>query len=172
MMKLKGKEVSDYKNDCRFRDENIDDFKATKLSISISDEYDSEPYISELLADWSREDYIRAVKVADKVKEMLLDINMDMIQYPNDFVSKNGETFLESLKKYKIWYRPDKEMTENIVGSHIRINPETRAFKHMDELRKIIEAEQVELTSENIGVVELGKQTYRELIESGRAIKW
>lgn len=172
MMKLKGKEVSDYKNDFRFRDENIDNFKATKLSISISDEFDSEPYISELLADWSREDYIRAVKVADKVKEMLLDINMDMIQYPNDFVSKNGETFLESLKTYKIWYKPNKEITENIVGSHIRINPETRTFKHMDELRKIIGAEQVKLTSENIGVVELGKQTYRELIESGRTIQW
>ena len=33
MMKLKGKEVSDYKNDCRFRDENIDDFKATFLAL-------------------------------------------------------------------------------------------------------------------------------------------
>ena len=32
----------------------------------------------------------------------------------------------------------------------------------MDSLRMIIQEEQIELTSENIGVIELGKQTYSE----------
>lgn len=161
MMKLKGKELSDYSMDCRC----LKDFKdstATRLTMSIYDEDDGEPHISEVLADWSREDYLRAIKIADKVKEMLLDINMDIIQYPNDFVCENGETFLESLKTPSIWAIHDEEDANMMISSHIRINPETRTFKHMDALRSIIQEEQIELTSENIGVIELGMQTYSE----------
>ena len=158
MMKLKGKELSDYSIDCKCF-EDFKDSTATRLTMSIYDEDDGETHISEVLADWSREDYLRAIKIADKVKEMLLDINMDIIQYPNDFVCGNGETFLESLKTYP---SDDKEDANMMISSHIRINPETRTFKHMDALRSIIQEEQIELTSENIGVIELGKQTYSE----------
>lgn len=161
MMKLKGKELSDYSIDCTcFKD--FKDSTATRLSMSIYDEDDGEPHISEVLADWSREDYLRAIKIADKVKEMLLDINMDIIQYPNDFVCGNGETFLESLKTHTSGARHDKEDANMMISSHIRINPETRTFRHRDALRSIIQEEQIELTSENIGVIELGKQTYSE----------
>lgn len=161
MMKLKGKEIEDYSMDCRcFRD--FQDSTATRLSISIFDEADGIPHISEVLADWSREDYLRAIKIADKVKEMLLDINMDMIQYPDDFVCENGETFLDSLRTPTSSARYDKEDANIMISSNIRINPETRTFKHIDELRTIIQEEQIELTSENIGVIELGKQTYSE----------
>ena len=161
MMKLKGKEIEDYSMDCRcFRD--FQDSTATRLSISIFDEADGIPHISEVLADWSREDYLRAIKIADKVKEMLLDINMDMIQYPDDFVCENGETFLDSLRTPTSSARYDKEDANIMISSNIRINPETRTFKHIDELRTIIQEEQIELTAENIGVIELGKQTYSE----------
>lgn len=166
MMKLKGKEVGDYSKDCRcFRD--FKDSEATRLAISIFDEYDGEPYISEALADWSREDYLRAIKIADKVKEMLLDINMDIIQYPDDFVCENGETFLDCLRTPSIWDTHDEEEANMFIRSNIRNNPGTRTYKHMEKLRKIIQEEQVELTSENIGVVELGKQTYSEQKDIG-----
>lgn len=161
MMKLKGKEIDDYNIDCNYH-EDFKDSTATRLTMSIYDESDGEPHISEVLADWSREDYLRAIKIADKVKEMLLDINMDIIQYPNDFVCGNGETFLENLKSYTSEARHYKEDANMMISSTIRINPETRTFKHMDALRAIIHEEQIELTSENIGVIELGKQTYSE----------
>lgn len=159
MMKLKGKEIEDYNTDCSYH-KDFKDSTATRLIIRIFDELDGEPNISEVLSDWSREDYLRAIKIADKVKEMLLDINMDIIQYPNDFVCENGQTFLDNLRtpssgKYK-------EEANKMISSNIKINPNTRTFKHMDELREIIQEEQVELTSENIGVIELGKQTYSE----------
>lgn len=161
MMKLKGKEINGYSMDCRCC-KDFQDSTATRLTLSIFDEDDGEPHISEVLADWSREDYLRAVKIADKVKEMLLDVNMDMIQYPNDFMCKNGETFLDSLRTPTIGNRHYEEEANIIISSNIRINPETRTFKHMDELRTIMQEEQIELTSENIGVIELGKQTYSE----------
>lgn len=158
MLKLKEKEVGDYSTGCKlFRD--FQDSTATRLSIRIFDEYNGAPYISEVLADWSREDYLRSIKIADKVKEMLLDMNMDIIQYPNDFVCGNGETFLNNFKTYT---SNDKEDFNMIINSNIRINPETRTFKHMDALKKIIQEEQIKLTPENIGVIELGKQTFSE----------
>lgn len=161
MMKLKGKNIEDYSKDCRcFR--RFKDSTATRLAISIFDEDEGRPYVPEVLADWSREDYLRAIRIADKVKEMLLDINMDIIQYPDDFVCENGETFLESLKTPSIWAIHEEEDANMMISSHIRINPETRTFKHMDALRSIIQEEQIELTSENIGVIELGIQTYSE----------
>lgn len=161
MMKLKGKEIEDYSTDCRcFRD--FKDSTATRLSIRIYDEDDGEPHISEVLADWSREDYLRAIKIADKVKEMLLDVNMDLIQYPEDFVCGNGKNFLDSLRTSTNSASYDKEEANTIINSNIRINPETRIFKHMETLREIIQEEEIKLTSENIGVIELGKQTYNE----------
>lgn len=161
MMKLKGKEIEDYNIDCRcFND--FRDSTATRLTMSIYDEDDGEPHISEVLADWSREDYLRAIRIADKVKEMLLDINMDMIQYPNDFVCRDGKTFLDNLRTPSSRSKHGKDDAEMMISSNIKINPETRTFKHMDALRAIIQEEQIELTSENIGVIELGKQTYSE----------
>ena len=66
MMKQKGKSIADYNTDCRcFRDFN--NSTATRLSISIFDEDEGDPHFSEVLADWSREDYIRAIRIADKV---------------------------------------------------------------------------------------------------------
>lgn len=160
MMKLKGKGIEDYSMDCRcFKD--FQDSTVSRLTINI-DEDDGESHISEVLSDWSREDYLRSIKIADKVKEMLLDINMDMIQYPNDFICENGETFHDILRTHTSRVRQDKEEENIVIGSNIRINPETRTFKNMDSLRMIIQEEQIELTSENIGVIELGKQTYSE----------
>ena len=65
MMKLKGREIADYNRDCICY-KTFQDSTATRLTMSISDEYDGEPHISEVLADWSREDYLRAIKIADK----------------------------------------------------------------------------------------------------------
>lgn len=160
MMKQKGKSIADYNTDCRyFKDFN--NSEATRLSISIFDENEGEPHCSEVLSDWSREDYMKAVKIADKVKEMLLDVNMDIIQYPNDFMCENGETFLE-LFKSPTNIRQVKEDADKLIKSTVRINPETRTFNHIETLKKIIKEERIELASENIGVIELGKQTYSE----------
>lgn len=160
MMKQKGKSITDYNTDCRyFRD--FDNSTATRFCIDIYDEDDGEPHFSEVMADWSREDYIRAIKIADKVKEMLLDVNMDIIQYPNDFMCGSGETFLDLLKKPSN-DRKQKEDAERLITSTVSVNPETRTFNHIETLKEILESKKVELTSENIGVIELGKQTYRE----------
>ena len=105
-----------------------------------------------MLADWSREDYIRAIRIADKVKEMLLDVNMDIIQYPNDFTCESGETFLD-LFKSPTNIRQQKEDADRLINSTVRINPETRTFNHIETLKKIIEEERIELASENIGVI-------------------
>ena len=164
MMKHKGKNLTDYNKDCKsFKD--FKDSTASRLSMSIYDEFDGEPYFSEILADWTREDYLRAVRIADQVKEMLLDANMDIIQYPNDFMSKNGKTFLDSFKSYTKVIQ-DKEEAEELVYSTVRINPKTRIYSQIETLKRIIEEERVELSSENIGVIELGKQTYNEQKDS------
>lgn len=160
MMKQKGKSIADYNTDCRyFKDFN--NSEATRLSISIFDENKGEPHCSEVLSDWSREDYMRAVKIADKVKEMLLDVNMDIIQYPNDFMCESGETFLDIFKS-PTNIRQQKEDADRLINSTVRINPETRTFNHIETLKKIIKEERIELASENIEVIELGKQTYSE----------
>ena len=99
MMKQKGRSIADYNTDCICR-EDFNDSVATRLSISIFDENEGEPHFSEVLADWSREDYIKAIRIADKVKEMLLDVNMDIIQYSNDFTCESGETFLGSMSSF------------------------------------------------------------------------
>ena len=139
MMKQKGKSIADYNTDCKcFRDFN--NSTATRLSISIFDEDDGEPNFSEVLADWSREDYIKAIKIADKVKEMLLDVNMDIIQYPNDFICESGETFLDLFKSPTNIIQ-GKEDADKLINSTIRINPETRTFNHIETLKKIIEEE-------------------------------
>lgn len=160
MMKQKGRSIADYNTDCICR-EDFNDSVATRLSISIFDENEGEPHFSEVLADWSREDYIKTIRIADKVKEMLLDVNMDIIQYPNDFTCESGETFLD-LFKLPTNIRQQKEDADRLINSTVRINPETRTFNHIETLKKIIQEERVELTSENIGVIELGKQTYSE----------
>lgn len=161
MLKLKGKEIGDYDKDCKCHR----DFKnstVSRLVISIFGESEGEPHIPEILADWTREDYLKAIKIADKIKEMLLDVNMDMIQWPEDFMCGNGKTFLDSLRASTNASRYDEETANAVANSDIKINPETRIFKHMDELRAIIHEEEIELSSENIGVIELGKQTYIE----------
>lgn len=160
MMKQKGRSIADYNTDCICR-EDFNDSVATRLSISIFDENEGEPHFSEVLADWSREDYIKAIRIADKVKEMLLDVNMDIIQYSNDFTCESGETFLDLFKSLTN-IRQQKEDADRLINSTVRINPETRTFNHIETLKKIIQEERVELTSKNIGVIELGKQTYSE----------
>lgn len=160
MMKQKGRSIADYNTDCICR-EDFNDSVATRLSISIFDENEGEPHFSEVLADWSREDYIKAIRIADKVKEMLLDVNMDIIQYSNNFTCESGETFLDLFKSLTN-IRQQKEDADRLINSTVRINPETRTFNHIETLKKIIQEERVELTSENIGVIELGKQTYSE----------
>lgn len=142
MMKQKGKRIADYNIDCTYK-EDLNNSKASRLSISIFDENEGEP------------------KIADKVKEMLLDVNMDIIQYPNDFTCESGETFLD-LFKSPTNIRQQKEDADRLINSTVRINPETRTFNHIETLKKIIEEERIELASENIGVIELGKQTYSE----------
>lgn len=92
---------------------------------------------------------------------MLLDVNMDIIQYPNDFTCESGETFLD-LFKSPTNIRQQKEDADRLINSTVRIDPETRTFNHIETLKKIIEEERIELASENIGVIELGKQTYSE----------
>lgn len=160
MMKQKGKSIADYNTDCAYFND-FNNSEATRLNISIYDENEGEPHFSEVLADWSREDYIRAIRIADKVKEMLLDVNMDIIQYPNDFMCESEETFLDLLKS-PTNIRKEKEDADKLIKSTVRINPETRTFNHIETLKKIIEEERIELASENIGVIELGKQTYSE----------
>lgn len=163
MMKLKGKSINEYSTDCKcFKD--FPNSTATRLTISIFDEDDNEPHISEPLVDWSREDYLRAVKIADKIKEMLLDVNMDIIQYPTDFMCNNGETFANILKLPSKDEGSYVDVTDanRIITSNIKLNRETRVFKHIDTLKEIIGKEKIELLPENIGVVELGKQTFSE----------
>lgn len=160
MMKQKGKTISDYNKDCIYHND-FNNSESTRLSISIYDENEGKPHFSEVLADWSREDYIRAIRIADKVKEMLLDVNMDIIQYPNDFMCESEETFLDLLKS-PTNIRQQKEDVDKLIKSTVRINSETRTFNHIETIKKIIEEERIELTSENIGVIELGKQTYSE----------
>ena len=135
MMKQKGKRIADYNIDCTYK-EDLNNSKASRLSISIFDENEGEPHCSEVLEDWSREDYIRAIKIADKVKEMLLDINMDIIQYPNDFMCESGETFLD-LFKSPTNIRQQKEDADRLINSTVRINPETRTFNHIETLKKL-----------------------------------
>ena len=76
-------------------------------------------------------------------------------------MSKNGKTFLDSFKSYTKVIQ-DKEEAEELVYSTVRINPKTRIYSQIETLKRIIEEERVELSSENIGVIELGKQTYNE----------
>ena len=65
MMKQKGKRIADYNIDCTYK-EDLNNSKASRLSISIFDENEGEPHCSEVLEDWSREDYIRAIKLQIK----------------------------------------------------------------------------------------------------------
>lgn len=119
MMKQKGQSIANCSKDCRCS-KDFNNSTATRLSVRIFGENEGEPYFSEVLADWSREDYLKAIKIADKVKEMLLDANMDIIQFPNDFMCKSGETFLDIFKSPTNVRENKEDKLITIIGKTIK----------------------------------------------------
>ncbi len=54
-----------------------------------------------ILKKWSKEDYIRAVRISDIIKESMLEAMLDIFEHPENFKMEDGTTFAEILSKDK-----------------------------------------------------------------------
>lgn len=93
------------------------------------------------MKDWTREDYVTAIEVADKIKEMMLDTLIDMFENPESFRLENGQSVVDFIMYYE---KPDIRTDINVRdsaklnGSIIEINENMLMYKDALQLSEIL----------------------------------
>ncbi len=115
------------------------------------------------MGDWTSEDYLVAIEIADKIKESMMDTLIDIFEQPESFRINKGITVAQKITHYKeIPFEGDSSIRDAIElhKAQFKINKNTRTYAHMHEIRKILEC--TKSISKVQSIQELGKQTLKQ----------
>lgn len=115
------------------------------------------------MGDWTSEDYLVAIEIADKIKESMMDTLIDIFEQPESFRINEGLTVAEKITHYEeIPFEGDNSIKDAIElhKAQFKINKNTRTYEHMQEIRKILEHTKSILKVQSIQ--ELVKQTLKQ----------
>ncbi len=110
---------------------------------------------------WSKEDYIRAVRISDIIKESMLEAMLDIFEHPENFKMEDGTTFAEILSKdkgeqfdYPIQYAMELSKTAYTNFENTRLESSISNLK-----------ENFRETSSIVGTKKLGMQVVDALLD-------
>lgn len=115
------------------------------------------------MGDWTSQDYLVAIEVADKIKESMMDTLIDIFEQPESFRVNEELTVAQKITHYEgspfERGRSIKEAIE-LHKAQFEIDKNTRTYENMQELRKILES--IKSIPKTQSVEELGKQTLEQ----------
>ena len=110
----------------------------------------------QIFDNWIPEDYLRVIKLVDKLKECLLDLIIDFAERPNSFTNNKNITMLDVMtNKEKVG--TDRSDYILFPSTQITYDTHSRIASRIEEIKSILE-ENIELPP-IVSIEQLGTQT-------------